>query len=184
MIKPLIRLAIVILSISFSWDAFAKCRVSGIASDLQDKACGQYDASRELSIDSEILRTASYNKNGLAELALDQKCYWFTRKGKHFRTPCVEGKPDSFSVRMARYISSDGKYGYMNWSVMPAISAKWDYALPFQTAFAKVCNNCRLKSGEGSEESRIEGGPWFLINLKGRVVKTCPQAQSASDCQF
>lgn len=180
----LMPLVIFILAISFSWASFATCQVSGIASEIEEKACGQFDASQDLIIVSDILKSAAYNKNGLAEMRLGEKCFWFTRKGKYFRTPCVDGKPDAFSARLARYITKDEKYGYMNWSVLPVISAKWDYALRFQTTFAKVCNNCRVKPGLGPEESRVEGGPWYMVNLKGRVVKTCPEARSASECQF
>lgn len=180
----LMLLVIFISTISFSLFTFGTCSVSGFASEIEEKACGRIDSGQELSIAGDVLKSASYNKNGLAEMRIGEKCFWFTRKGKYFRTPCVEGKPDAFSARLARYITKEEKYGYMNWSGLPVISAKWDYALPFQTTFAKVCNSCRIKPGLGPEESRLEGGPWFLVNLKGRVVKTCPEARSASECQF
>jgi len=141
------------------------------------ETCAEKSIEGRLSIHSEVLKSASYDKYGLAGLNWQDQCYWFSRRGKYLQTPCVDQRPDAFSARLARYIDENGKYGYMNWSLMPALTAKWDYALPFQTTFAKVCSGCQLKAGEAS------GGSWFVINLKGRVVKECLKATKASECE-
>ncbi|MFN7905082.1 MAG: hypothetical protein ACK5P5_07855 [Pseudobdellovibrionaceae bacterium] len=71
----------------------------------------------------------------------------------------------------------------MNQKLQVKITAKFDFASPFQSGQAQVCTDCRMeKASAESEYTLAKGGQWALINQKGKILKKCAQATQAQEC--
>jgi len=70
---------------------------------------------------------------------------------------------------LARFISEDGKTGFINEELQVVIFAKHDFVAPFRGGKALFCDGCTLK-GEG-EHPELIGGKWGLINKTGKIIR-------------
>lgn len=87
--------------------------------------------------------------------------------GTGYRMVFFDNGPDYFKNGVARFLAS-GKMGFINKQANVVIAAKFDFVSPFLDGYARICQGCR-KEIRG-EHSRIVGGHWNDIDMKGNVV--------------
>lgn len=105
--------------------------------------------------------------------------YLKTSKGVVIRQVVFfDNGPDYFEEGLARFISRDGKIGYMNAQLKTVIPAKFDYATPFEAGLglAVVCSSakadpCVSQQKASEEHSTVTGGTWSVIDKAGKTVK-------------
>jgi hypothetical protein len=109
-------------------------------------------------------------------------CFWVNRKGLAQKTHCFDNGADSFEEGLTRYLSPEGKLGYMNRRLKVVIPATYTFSYPFSKGQARACLGCSEEK-EG-EHSFHRGGEWFLIDKTGKVLRRCaatPQ-QRTGEC--
>ncbi len=77
--------------------------------------------------------------------------------------------PDFFNAGVARFISANGKTGYINEQLQVVIKPVHDFASPFDEGFAYFCDGC--KSEAEGEQQKIVGGLWGTMAKNGKTLK-------------
>lgn len=77
--------------------------------------------------------------------------------------------PDYFKSGVARFVSSNGKTGYINEALQVVIKPVHDFASPFDEGFAYFCDGC--KSESDGEHQKIVGGLWGTMAKNGKTLK-------------
>lgn len=76
---------------------------------------------------------------------------------------------DYFEDGMARFISPEGKTGFINEDLKVVIPATHEFVAPFRQGKAYFCDGCAL-DGKGEHQAVI-GGLWGIMNTKGETIK-------------
>ena len=80
-----------------------------------------------------------------------------------------ETGPDYFQEGFARFISQNGKTGYVDETLRLVIPPAHDFASPFDGGQAYFCDGC--KSVSDGEKPKIVGGFWGIMDKKGKTLK-------------
>lgn len=103
----------------------------------------------------------------VSEVHVGTTCLFVISSGKTAPALVFAGGADYFVEGLARTKRS-GKTGFVNRNLVEVIPPAWDFAFPFKSGLAVVCNGCRTRlHGEHIEKV---GGRWGYIDSKGRVV--------------
>lgn len=78
--------------------------------------------------------------------------------------------PDSFNAGVARFVSANGKTGFINEQLQVVIQPVHDFASPFDEGFAYFCDGCKSES-DGSEHQKIVGGLWGKMAKNGKTLQ-------------
>ena len=89
--------------------------------------------------------------------------------GKAHDVIFLDNGPDYFLEGAARFVSSNGKTGYINQDLKVVLAPIHDFASPFDEGKAYFCNGC--KSVSDGEKQKIVGGLWGTMDKKGKVLK-------------
>ena len=89
--------------------------------------------------------------------------------GKVHDVVFFDNGPDYFKEGLARYISTNGKTGFINEDLQEILPAIHDFVAPFRDGKAVFCDGCSVK-GEG-EHPEVTGGLWGIMNKKGKTLK-------------
>lgn len=77
---------------------------------------------------------------------------------------------DYFEEGLARFISDNGKVGFVNENLDVMIPPTHDYVTPFDAGLAYFCDGCELEKSN-KEHKEIIGGLWGMMDKKGKTVK-------------
>lgn len=77
--------------------------------------------------------------------------------------------PDYFEEGVARFISPEGKTGYINQDLQVVIPAVHDFASPFHEGKAYFCDGC--KSVSEGEHQKIIDGNWGEMAKNGKTLR-------------
>ena len=116
----------------------------------------------------------------------ERSLYSINKKGKIFQYYRCDIGPDYYKSGFRRYVSKDGKMGFVNFKGQIAIPAAFDFAEPFMynIPVTFVCKGgvevCDLEFEKGLQHKLNEcchdkswkGGTWYLIDQKGKVLLT------------
>lgn len=89
--------------------------------------------------------------------------------GKAHDVVFLDNGPDQFLDGAARFVSTNGKTGYINQDLKVVLAPIHDFASPFDEGKAFFCNGC--KSVSDGEKPKIVGGLWGIMDKKGKVLK-------------
>lgn len=128
--------------------------------------CAEVGTDSNLKINPEIRKKMTFNQSGLAAVFVKGNCYWSTRNGKTMRTHCFDNGSDEFSEGLTRYVSSQGKFGFMNAKLNVVIPAQFDFVFPFENGKARYCNGCTPE--KTGEHTSMTGGTWGHIGKTGK----------------
>jgi hypothetical protein len=96
------------------------------------------------------------------------KWHCIDKKSRHLATVLTfDNGPDYASEGLIRYEDAN-KIGFVDEACKIRIVAKWDFAFPFSSGRAVVCEGCQNQS-DGEHSLRV-GGKWGAIDRKGAVV--------------
>lgn len=139
-------------------------------------------AKIDVSINKTALSKIKFDSNGLAGGSIENLgCFWLNRNGVMKKTICYDNGADYFSNGLARYIDSNGLFGYMNTDLKVVIRPQFTFAFPFKGSSAWVCNGCKTVASKESEYSKVAGGKWMTIDRKGKITK-CKKAFDYQSC--
>jgi len=84
--------------------------------------------------------------------------------------------PDYFENGLARFVSKDGKIGFIDKKLRVAIPPTHDFVAPFREGRAYFCDGCKLENtpGDGHPDDHhasVRGGQWGVMDAKGRTVR-------------
>lgn len=168
---------------AFAVENKTACRFPNQMEQMTIEDCAQVQQDSSFKIEKSILKKIEFDKNGLAGGSIGKSgCYWLNKKGLLRKTHCFDNGADSFNYGLARFVDSNGKFGYMNQRLQVIIPAQYTFAFPFEYNYAKVCNGCQIEKLENSEHSLVKGGQWLVINKTGKIVTRCSDAKDANAC--
>ena len=99
--------------------------------------------------------------------------FYVTKEGKTQRMYLSDMGADNFQDRLARYLNSEDKMGFVNSKLEFVVPAKYDYATSFKNGVAIVSNGShseKVSDNPEEEHSHMVGGLWGAIDKKGTVV--------------
>ncbi len=99
--------------------------------------------------------------------------FYVTKNGKTQRMYFFDMGADYFQDRLARYLNSEDKMGFVNSKLHIIIPAKYDYATSFKNGVAIVSNGShseKVSDNPEEEHTHMVGGLWGAIDKKGTVV--------------
>jgi len=99
--------------------------------------------------------------------------YYALASGRTAPALLFDNGPDYFVEGRARTIR-DGKVGFVNEGLEVVVPREWDFALPFEGGFARVCTGCSIVREDGDEHGTVQGGSWAVIDREGRIVQEVP----------
>lgn len=136
----------------------------------KDNLFGYQDKNGNTVIKPIFQLAMDFNKKGVAFVATKDGWFCIDSKGKQLLKPFIfDNGPDYFEDGFARF-EENGKIGFFDEACQKVIPADFDFAYPFQSGFAKVCNGC--KTTKVGEHSMISGGKYGKINRKGQLVNS------------
>jgi hypothetical protein len=130
-----------------------------------------------------ILKKIKFDPQGLAGGSIvGGSCYWLNKKGTLIRSHCFDNGADNFIEGLSRHVDTKGLFGFIDQKFNIKILPKYTYAYPFEYGFAKVCMGCKEQKSKNSNQSKIKGGQWMVIDKTGKVVKQCQGAKEEYQC--
>ena len=131
---------------------------------------GYKDKGDKIVIPAQYYMADDFDRYGHAQIISKDGCFYIATTGKTVLEAFnYDNGPDYFSDGLARFIK-DGKMGYHDRELNIVIPAKFDFAEPFENGRASFCNSCTTE--QDGEHSRMVGGTWGVIDLKGKEVTT------------
>lgn len=109
-----------------------------------------------------------FSREGLAAVVDDQGWAYIDAAGKLVLRPYIfDNGPDYFREDLARFTEA-GKYGFFDRRGRVAIPPRFDFAAPFSSGLAAVCEGC--KEVARGEHRVVQGGAWGFIDRSGALV--------------
>ncbi len=109
-----------------------------------------------------------YFPDDLATILLPTGWVYVTPAGRTAPVLTIDNGADYFEEGFARTIRG-GKVGFIDRNLSEVIPPTWDFAFPFASGFAVVCEGC-LSHPVGDGHLEMRGGVWGTINRSGEVV--------------
>ena len=109
-----------------------------------------------------------FSDDGFAVLDFDYDLYYVNRRGKMASVLPFDNGADYFREGLAR-TRKNGKIGFFNSELDVIIAPTWDFAFPFESGVAVVCEGC-VPRRLFDEHVALEGGKWGYIDKRGKVV--------------
>lgn len=106
--------------------------------------------------------------DGLADILLPTGWIYVAPDGRSAPVLSLDNGPDPFEEGLARTIR-DGKVGFIDRDLSEMIAPRWDFAFPFASGLAVVCEGCRNRPVD-EEHTEMYGGVWGYIDQTGKVV--------------
>lgn len=128
--------------------------------------CARRDPSGEIVVRREV--AAEHSPSGVvASAVVDDLLLFVISSGKTAPALWFDNGADYFVEGLARTVKS-GKVGFVDEELAVVIPPQWDFAFPFESGLAAVCNGC--KTEPVGEHREMAGGDWGYIDSRGRVV--------------
>jgi len=131
----------------------------------------------KLQLTKKHLENINFKKSTEARLSTvytnKGEVFYVTKNGKTQRMYFFDMGADYFQDRLARYLNSEDKMGFVNNKLHVIIPAKYDYATSFKNGVAIVSNGShseKVSDNPEEEHSHMVGGLWGAIDKKGTVV--------------
>ncbi|MEM7351385.1 MAG: WG repeat-containing protein [Acidobacteriota bacterium] len=135
--------------------------------------CASRDPSGEITVDPAVVaaRVAAgtiYNPppGTVYQVDVESTRLFVLDSGK--TAPRLRGYDTAFFDEGLVRTERSGKVGFLDENLVEVISPAWDYAFPFKSGLAVVCNGCKTKV---IVETTVKvGGLWGYIDTQGQVV--------------
>ena len=131
--------------------------------------CAYQDSQGQLLIRREALEAMDFGSDGVAQVVVGRALLYVTPAGRTAPALPFDNGADYFVEGLAR-TQRNGKIGFVNTDLDEVVIPTWDFAFPFKSGLAVVCQGCMPRRIEDSEHSEVVGGKWGYIDKKGRVV--------------
>lgn len=110
-----------------------------------------------------------FTRGGVAWAADSSGLVWINSRGAVVaRAYNYDNGGDDFSEGLARFVTDDGRVGFIDESGTLAIPATWSFAAPFEAGRAVVCEGCAPEADD--EHARLVGGRWGAIDHTGALA--------------
>jgi hypothetical protein len=128
--------------------------------------CARRTPSGEIKVRSAVVADQAPSATVSAVL-VDDLLLYVIASGKTAPALWFDNGADYFVEGLARTTRS-GKIGFVDEGLVEVIAAVWEFAFPFESGLAVVCNGCR--SEPVGEHREVVGGDWGYIDSRGEVV--------------
>lgn len=133
------------------------------------------------TIDGELLFTDSSRE--VRGKVASSPFFLHSRQGKFLYQPMMyDAAADYFSEGKRRYVSKDGKVGFVNRAGNLVTPAQHDWAGQFEYGYAEFCDGCREVRVD-EEHSAVQGGTWGIMDARGNTVAPGDTRRAASDIE-
>ena len=106
-----------------------------------------------------------------------------SRQGRFLYQPMMyDLASDYFSEGKRRYVSKDGKVGFVDRAGNLITPAQHDWAGQFEYGYAAFCNGCREVRVD-EEHTTVQGGTWGMMDARGNTVAPGDTRHTASDIE-
>jgi hypothetical protein len=96
---------------------------------------------------------------------------WVQQGGAARLTPGDDGS-DDLSAGIKRYVSRDGKVGFMSLTLEPLLAPQFDWASGFENGTSSVCNGCEAHKAPGGHGTfEVTGGMWSEIDSHFQLLE-------------
>ncbi len=140
--------------------------------------CGKL-VNGELQLRKKHLENLDFRKGSESDFGLTTvyanypDVFYVTKEGKTQRMYLSDMGADHFQDRLARYLNSEDKMGFVNSKLEFVIPAKYDYATSFKNGIAIVSNGShseKVSDNPEEEHTHMVGGVWGAIDKKGKII--------------
>ena len=135
--------------------------------DTRIVACAERISDGDLRLTAAARIRIEPDGNPLVPLVIEGAAYYANRDGRLRRVLWHDNGPDAFREGFARS-ERGGKIGFIDQDLEERIPAAWDFAFPFESGFARVCQGCRRQPVGGHSE--LVDGRWGWIDREGEAV--------------
>ena len=133
------------------------------------------------TIDGELLFTDSSRE--VRGKVASSPFFLHSRQGKFLYQPMMyDAAADYFSEGKRRYVSKDGKVGFVNRAGNLVTPAQHDWAGQFEYGYAAFCDGCREVHVD-EEHTAVQGGTWGMMDARGNTVAPGDTRRAASDIE-
>jgi hypothetical protein len=148
------------------------CAYSAGEGITQYDNCVQFAQDGTVKIKNTHLQSMDFSrKDGLVGLYYIDGTAYVNKAGKVVRTFTFDNGPDYFVEGLARMLSADGKFGFINRNLDMVIPPRYDFAAAFSPeGRAAFCLGCTKKKRQ-PEGAAWVGGQWGYIDISGKVVE-------------
>ena len=131
--------------------------------------CARRDADGGFVVHPEV--AAEHSPPGsVSSIVIEDLWLYVITSGKTAPAFLFDNGADYFVEGLAR-TPRNGKIGFVDQELAEAIPPQWDFAFPFESGLAVVCNGCTLEPV--GEHTEVVGGEWGYIDSQGILVAPC-----------